>query len=286
MIYKSILKNEMTSFMEFLKLSITIGKTYQSYKNTLLELDSFLCKTNLTEKKLESEPLALWLDEMNTSISTKKGKLSRVKRFSVYLSTLEIPVRLPELPKKTTDFMPYVFSEDEMTRIFELADDFIITNSNSRIAAEFPMLLRILYGCGLRLGEAVSLTWKDVDLDSGIITIKANKAKNQKERLVPMIGELTRILILYRNSTLFKKQDNGFLFRNEKGNARTNGSYWGTFNKILCELGIKNPQTQKYGARGPCIHSLRHTFTLHSLLKAESEGRGRVLLFKGISAER
>ena len=161
-----------------------------------------------------------------------------------------------------------------MTQMFELADDFVITNPNSRVAAEFPMLLRILYGCGLRLGEAISLTWNEMDLDNGVITIKANKAKNQKERLVPMSDELTRILKLYRNTSLFEKQDKSFLFRSEKGDARTDGAYWSTFNKILCELGIKNPQTQKYGSRGPCIHSLRHTFTLHSLLKAESEGRG------------
>ena len=107
MIYNSILKSEMTSFLEFLKLSLPAEKTYQSYHHTLSELDSFLCKTNLFEKKLESESLSQWLDEMNCHISTKKSKLSRVKRFSVYLSTLEIPVRLPELPKKTTDFMPY-----------------------------------------------------------------------------------------------------------------------------------------------------------------------------------
>jgi integrase len=60
---------------------------------------------------------------------------------------------------------------------------------NSIISAEFPVLLRILYGCGMRLGEVISLTWNDIDLDKGIITVKA--AKNQKQRLVPMSDELT-----------------------------------------------------------------------------------------------
>jgi hypothetical protein len=49
--------------------------------------------------------------------------------------------------------MPYVFSVHEMTQIFEAADDLIVTNKHSKTAAELPMLLRILYGCGLRLGD-------------------------------------------------------------------------------------------------------------------------------------
>jgi integrase len=266
--FKSILKDEIVSFMKFIKLSIV---DWKAYRKTLTDLDSYLYTEGVVQKKIEAEQLSRWLDGFNVHISTKKSKLSHVKRFSGYLATLGIMVSLPELPRITTDFKPYVFSEDEMTQIFEAADDLVLSRPNSRITAEFPVLLRILYGCGLRLGEAEVLTWDDINLSEGVITVK--NAKNKKQRIVPTSSELTRILGLYRKSSCFDSQNQSFLFVKNNGERRHKGAYWQIFNRILCELGIKNPQNTQYRTRGPCIHSLRHTFTLHSLLKSEAEGR-------------
>jgi integrase len=88
-----------------------------------------------------------------------------------------------------------------------------------------------------------------------------------------MSDELARILRLYRTSPYYGMNDHDPLFKRDDGRIQTGGAYWSVFSRILCDLGIKNPQTVKYGARGPCVHSLRHTFTLNSLLKAETEGR-------------
>ena len=88
-----------------------------------------------------------------------------------------------------------------------------------------------------------------------------------------MGDELTRILGLYKKSPCFSVQDQRPLFRKENGQPRTKGAYWGIFNGILCSLGIKNPQNAKYRQRGPCLHSLRHTFTMQSFIKAATEGR-------------
>lgn len=266
--FKSVLKDEMASFMKYIKLTI---QDCRSYRCTFSSLDAFLHAECLVEKKIDSDQVRRWLDGLHVRLVTKKDKLSHIRKFSVYLSTLGIPSSLPELPRCTGEFKPYVFSVDEMAQIFETSDDFILTNPKSKIAAEFPILLRILYGCGLRLGEAEALTWDDIDLSEGVITVKA--AKNQKQRIVPMGEELTRVLKLYNASACFDVNKHGFLFTKNNGQRRTNGAYWCIFNRILNEIGIKNPQNTKYGERGPCIHSLRHTFTLHSLLKAESEGR-------------
>ncbi|MCL2233125.1 MAG: tyrosine-type recombinase/integrase [Treponema sp.] len=268
-VFTSVLKEEMASFMEFIKPSLVDSRRYQ---HTLSELDAFLHAQGLAEKKLEGQLLGRWLDGFKVHLLTKKGRLSRVKRFSTYLSTLGIAASLPELPRGCSEFKPYVFSRDEMALIFETADDFMLAASGSRLAAEFPVLLRILYGCGLRLGEAEALAWDDIDLAAGVITVKA--AKNQKQRLVPMGDELARILGLYKKASCLGAQAGGFLFAKDNGQRRSKGAHWYIFNRILTELGIKNPQNTRYGSRGPCIHSLRHTFTLHSLLKAESEGRG------------
>ena len=269
-VFKSILKDEIVTFLELIKLSIA-DSTYRGYLQTLIDFDYFLHTENFLEKKLDADIISLWLDSLTSHLLTKKSKLSKLKRFSNYLFALGIPSTLPELPRKTTEFKPYVFTKDEMVQIFEVADDLILERPRSRIAAEFPLVLRILYGCGLRLGEILSLTWANIDLDYGVITVKL--AKNQKQRLVPMSDELTRILKLYRKTPCFEAEDEGLVFKKNNGEPLSKSAYWSTFDKILSELGIKNPQTAKHGERGPCIHSLRHSFTLHSLLKAESEGK-------------
>ncbi len=266
--FKSVLKDEMTSFMELIKLSIARPR---DYLHTLSSLDNFLHTEGLEEKRLDAEQIKRWLNGFDIKLLSKKLKLSRVKRFSGYLSTLGIAANIPELPRAASDFIPYVFSLDEVAKIFEAADDLLVTNPSSRTAAELPMLLRILYGCGLRLGEAVSLTWDEVNLDDGVITVK--NAKNKKQRLIPMSEELTRILKLYKTASCFAMQEHGLLFKTNAGRPRTAGTYWPIFDRILCELGIKNSRNTTYGTRGPCIHSFRHTFVLHSFLKAEAEGR-------------
>ena len=238
----------------------------------MVDLDAFLYAEALAEKRLDTDHVKRWLDRFNDiKPSTKRSKLCHVRKFAAYLKTLGIETTLPQLPRVSTDFTPYVFSQEEMTRIFDEADDLVFTSSGSRVAAEFPVLLRILYGCGLRLGEATSLTWDDIDLDDGVIKVK--NAKNNKQRSVPMAQELTRILKLYRNSPHFDMQEHGLLFKKGDGEARTNGAYWSVFDRILCGVGIKNTQTVMSASRGPCLHSLRHTFTLNSLLKAELEGK-------------
>jgi integrase len=267
-IFKSVLKDELASFYAFMKLSVV---DQDAYKCTLSDLDSFLCEENIAEKGFDADLIARFLDTfIRVKLQTKRAKLGHIRKFSAYLSSLGITTSIPELPKVVNNFEPYVFTSDEIADIFEFSDDLAAVKPKSKIAAEMPLLLRILYGCGLRLGEATSLTWDDIDFDKEVITVRI--AKNQKQRLVPMCGELTRILSLYRISLFFSSNEHGYIFSQVHGAAASPRSYWRTFNDILCELGIKNPQTAKYGERGPCIHSLRHTFAVNSFLNLENKG--------------
>ena len=57
---------------------------------------------------------------------------------------------------------------------------------------EFCMLLRMLLGCGFRLGEPLAARVKDINFSRGTILIR--HAKNNKQRVVPMDVTLTRML--------------------------------------------------------------------------------------------
>ena len=155
--YRSILKNEIISFMKVLKLSISSSDTYRTYQHTMSDFDSFLHKEKSEVKKLDAEQVKRWIDGFEVRPSTKSGKLTHIRRFAGYLSSLGFETSLPQMPRMIYDFSPYVFSADEMAKIFEAADDLVLFYPNSRRVAEFPVMLRMLYGCGFRLGEVLAL---------------------------------------------------------------------------------------------------------------------------------
>jgi len=264
---KSALKEEILSFMEVIVLSVV---DCRSYRRDLTDLDAFLAMDSPDIKGFTSDQILRLLEGFDIASTTRRAKLGRIRRFSEFLKTLGIKTTLPELPRTPSVFEPYIFTIEEMGQIFEAADDLLAIMPRSAVAAELPMLLRILYGCGLRTGEALALTWDDVDLEGGTLTIR--KAKENKQRIVPMAEELTSILGYYRAAPCFAMEEHGFLFKKKDGTPRPQSSYDNAFNAILFSLGIKGGHTQSL-TRGPCFHSIRHVFVLHSLLKADAEGR-------------
>lgn len=105
--------------------------------------------------------------------------------------------------REQSEYIPYTFTDEEFRAIIHAADEFLGNRRGSTKSSRvFPMLLRMLYGCGLRLGEALALRWENVDLGAGILHIK--KAKNNKERDVPMDPSLTSLLETYKNGGFLK----------------------------------------------------------------------------------
>jgi integrase/recombinase XerD len=60
-----------------------------------------------------------------------------------------------------------------------------------------PALFRLLYGCGLRINEALALKCEDVNLTEGFIII--HETKNGEERQLPLSESLKNVLAQYCN---------------------------------------------------------------------------------------
>ena len=89
---------------------------------------------------------------------------------------------------------PYVFSRDELQRLFGAVD--ASRRRPVQLDADtLRMLLLLLYGAGLRLGEAQRLTFGDVDLDDAVLTIRDTKFFGR--RLVPVGSQLAGTLRRY-----------------------------------------------------------------------------------------
>jgi integrase len=268
-IYASAFAREME---RYLRLLSEAGRYICKIQSSLRSLDSYLAENALTEKNLPSDIISSWIKTRNVSVRTKAQDISIIKGFAKFLVSLGIEANYPESPKVPSTYVPYIFSDEEFTRIFSVADNFEVGKMQTRSTVIFPILLRLLYGCGLRLGEGRSIRWQDVDLENGIITIK--EAKNMKQRFVPMDDSMTELLRKYEIMTQADGICEDYLFESHcnPGEPFRNNTFYEWFMKVLNAADVYYAKHSNR-ERGPCPHSLRHCFTHHSFLKSENEGR-------------
>lgn len=163
-----------------------------------------------------------------------------------------------------TGFTPVILTEDEVRRLLAAADSMPPTTRSPLRHLVVPALLRTLYACGLRIGEALTLTVADVDLEAGLLTIRPENAKFNKGRTLPMSDTLVKRLDAY-DAKVGVRGPTAPFFPSPSG-FYDHSTICRTFHGLLAAAGI--PHTDD----GPTIHSLRHTFACHCIMRWAREG--------------
>lgn len=134
------------------------------------------------------------------------------------------------------------------------ADSLPYSDYNPESAVLFCILLRMLYGCGLRRNEALKMETRDIDLNLGVLFVR--HAKNDKQRYVPMDISLTELIRAYLSIVPQRE----YLFVNSTSGRRYSAE-WARkrMGHLLQDCGIDFERVRKY-ERGPCLHCFRHTF--------------------------
>jgi len=272
--FESIFAAELAEFLSLKQKTVAPG-THKLYCNLLANFDQHLTDCELAEKTIDEQLVTDWIAPFYETISVKtvSSKVSHLRKFLEYLRFCRYPVYVPEgLPKYTDNYMAYLFSDSEVARIFRAADK--IESSDSRPSSRyfrytFPMVLRMLFGCGLRLGETLSMEVGDVNFDNGVLLMK--NTKNRKQRIVPMDASLTSMLRRYCTAMGIIGDPGAWLFPSYKpGQHLSHGTAGSLFRKILLDTKIyvaPEPNT-----RGQCLHCFRHLFTVKSFAQAERGG--------------
>ena len=173
-----------------------------------------------------------------------------------------LPARDDE-PRTPVPAPPYVFSREELQRLFG-AIDASRQRSVQLDSATLRVLLLLLYGAGLRLGEARRLTFGDVDLDDAVLTIRDSKFF--KNRLVPVgiqLAEAMRSYAARRRKRPLPKGTASTFLANRDDTPLAERTAQHAFAKVLETAGIRHDRDD--GRRAPCLHSLRHAAALHRL---------------------
>jgi len=177
---------------------------------------------------------------------------------------------LPEgEPKPPLRRRPYIYTHDELRRLFGVIE--LVRKGASALDAEtFRTLLLLLYGAGLRVGEARRLTLADVDLQDGVLSIR--NTKFFKSRLVPAGPQLTAALKTYaslRASRSLPQGSDAFFLANRNGTPLARTTVGDAFAKLCSAAGIESANG---ACRPPCLHALRHSFAVHRLTSWYRQG--------------
>jgi len=170
------------------------------------------------------------------------------------------------LPVFKQDFAPHIYTQTELLQLFDAADNFRFTKGTRQTMFAMPALLRLLYATGLRGGEAVALSVRDVDLNGQYLIVR--DSKNGQERAIPFSDSMAIVLKQYafyrdRLPTGLIKDDRFFIAPDGRRISRDMLSKW--FSRLLSRAGIS-------AGRGVTPHALRHTFSVHSLAMMAERG--------------
>ena len=176
-----------------------------------------------------------------------------------YVDSSPMPI---DKPKRPPAFVPYIYTRNELRQLFKAA--FAYQKNRSHVEPYMVnKILLLLYGTGLRLSEALSLTMAEVDLSQNLIIIK--QSKFYKSRLVPFSDQLASVLneyVRWRNKRGFSKEENAPFFYGRHNKSLNLATIESAFERIREKAGICRTDGAKYQPR---LHDLRHTFAVHRL---------------------
>jgi integrase len=247
-----------------------LGCRYQGEAQSLIALDRFLTEQGVTSPDLPKTVVEAWTRRRpHESVATQQGRLSLTRQLCLSLIRQGFAPYLPGrhlLTKGSSTFVPYVFTQAQIRDLFAAADQIRPDARSPRREVMLPLIFRLLYGCGLRVSEALRLQLRDVDLGRGILTIR--EAKFRKDRLVPMAPSLVVRLRSYAADHLPGRTATAPFFPAPDAGQFHQRVIHDVFRQLLWACGI----SYQGRGKGPRLHDLRHTFAVHRLMRWYREG--------------
>jgi integrase/recombinase XerC len=203
---------------------------------------------------LQERDIRAWLTSRLTrgmSARSNARALSAIKGFFRYLEDEGIiensrifHVRGPKLGNPLPKALSLAQTTAALEQIGELHD-------TPWIAARDEALLMLIYGCGLRISEALSITAQSIA--DGHISVTG---KGKKQREVPLLPVVLDALTRYRMLCPYRNPD--ALFVGTRGGALNPAQFQRTLRQLRADLGLPETATP---------HAFRHSFATHLLSK-------------------
>lgn len=255
---------------EFIELKRNLGYKYINIEYPFMQFDRLAYDSEETMIGITQSLSDQWCSKRpNESDGTWSNRIQIMRQFAAFLSTLGYPSYQPKPPKVKSTYKPYIYTKEEIAAIFAETDRLnTATTCYNSIVLALPALLRLLYGAGLRLGEALSLSCNDVYIEDQYIILR--DTKNGTDRMVPLSASVAQSLAEYMDCRKHfpVKGKTDLLFVHPNGDSCSNARVYNYFKKVLYKVGIPHRGRRQ----GPHVHDLRHTFSVHSLAQMSESG--------------
>lgn len=262
--YNSIFSELIQEFIDYKR---SAGYKYESEITCLKEFDELCCSLNIMSPVITKELSDIWCTKKphESERGSYQKRVSCIRQFALYLISsgyeAYIPVNLEYIRHRKSKYSAYIFSHEEMDRIFKASNQ-VYPNRQSTMHLVMPVLIRLLYCTGLRVMEALKLQLKNVNLSEGTLLIES--AKFNKDRLIPLSESMREILIQYCSVMHPYYLPEDYLFVGITREPCSHHNIYLRFREILVSAGI-NHAGRGYGPR---IHDIRHTHCCHVLENA------------------
>ena len=228
-------------------------KSVEAYLHDVTLLENFLNHKALETATLENiQQFLRDLVEKGVATRSQARIVSGIRafyQFLIYDGTInEDPTILLDAPKIGLH-LPDVLSVPEIEAIINIID--LSTPEGHRNRA----LIEVMYGCGLRVSEVVTLRLSHLFFDEGFIKVLG---KGSKERYIPIGSMAQKMIKLYvegaRKKIKIKKGEEDFLFLNRRGSHLSREMVFMLVKKWAKEAGIEKSISP---------HTFRHSFATH-----------------------
>jgi len=242
-------KNLLTDYEFYLRIERAMSRnTVSSYCSDVEKFMSFVGGEVRTAGPREIET---FIGNGKISKRSQARRLSALKSFFKWLMMEgmieENPCDMTDAPKLGT-YLPDVLSVEEVEAVMEAID------TSTHLGLRDRAIIETLYGCGLRVSEAVGLRISNLYLDEGFIKVQG---KGSKERLVP-IGDMAADAIMayleVRENFPYDRNNDDVLFLNRYGKTLSRVSMFKTVKTAVLLAGIRKEVSP---------HTFRHSFATH-----------------------
>ena len=192
---------------------------------------------------------------------TRQSRFVVLRQLCLYLNRMGIAAYVPPAGqvKARVDFVPRIVGEREMARIIEVAE--------GKPLRWPPMVLKILWCTGMRIGEASALTVGDFHRDSRSLFIA--HAKNDRSRIIPVSETLAGDLCEYIDAHVPGGDSCRWLFPGkDPGSHRNKVAVSNRLRGIYREAGVLTD-----AGRPIRTHDIRHSFAIAALERMAEQGR-------------
>lgn len=191
-------------------------------------------------------------DELARSSSTILRRYSLLRNYFSFLNEENIlHEEIPDVDKpKSSKRLPFVMSNEEVDELLEAPD--ISKDNGMRDRA----MLELMYATGLRVSELLSLRFRNVNMQNGLITVYG---KGNKQRSVPVSSFALKFLRKYIDGPRKRvkgSKDTDIIFLNRDGKALSRTYFFMQVKRYAEEKGIDSSVSP---------HTLRHCFATHLL---------------------